>query len=123
MKSTLAIALVVISLAGCSCHNSSSSAAQTAEAKADLNAISEDEKHRLYSAALATSESPLDSDTFTDVCQKIGIFDRRGQPNDQYMAFVAAHVKWAMRIDTQQFKREINTPENARAYLSKYLPR
>jgi len=47
----------------------------------------------------------------------------RGQPNDQYMAFVAAHVKWATRIDTQQFKREINTTENARVYLNKYLPR
>lgn len=85
--------------------------------------MSEDDKHRLYSAALAASESPLDSDTFKEVCQKIGIFNRRGQPNDQYMAFVAAHVKWATRIDTQQFKREINTTENARVYLNKYLPR
>jgi PBP1b-binding outer membrane lipoprotein LpoB len=118
MKSTLAIALLVISLAGCSYRNSSSSAAKASEA-----AMSEDDKHRLYSAALAASESPLDSDTFKEVCQKIGIFNRRGQPNDQYMAFVAAHVKWATRIDTQQFKREINTTENARVYLNKYLPR
>jgi len=123
MKLTMAIALVVISLAGCGYHNSRSSAAKAAEGKPDLNAMSEDEKHRLYSAALATSESPLDSDTFKDVCQKIGIFDMRGQPNDQYMAFVAAHLEWAMRIDTQQFKREINTTENAHAYLNKYLPR
>lgn len=123
MKSTLAIALVVISLAGCSYRNSRSSVAKAVEGKPDLNAMSEDEKHRLYSAALATSDSPLDSETFKDVCRKIGIFDRRGQPNDQYMAFVAAHLKWAMRIDAEQFKREINSRENARAYLDKYLPR
>lgn len=123
MKATLAIALVAISLAGCSYRNSRSSAAKAADAKPDLNAMSEDEKHRLYSAALAISESPLDSETFKDVCQKIGIFDRRGQPNDQYMAFVGAHIEWAMKIETQQFKREINTAENARAYLNKSLPR
>lgn len=123
MKSTLAIALVVIFLAGCSYRNSRSSVAKAVEGKPDLNAMSEDEKHRLYSAALATSDSPLDSETFKDVCRKIGIFDRRGQPNDQYMAFVAAHLKWAMRIDAEQFKREINSGKNARAYLDKYLPR
>ena len=55
-----------------------------------------------------TSESPLDTAAFTDVCQKIGIFDPRSQPNDQHMIFVAAHIVWAMRIETQQFKREIN---------------
>jgi hypothetical protein len=123
MKSTLAIALVAISLAGCSYRNSSSSAAKVAEAKPDPDVMSEEEKHRLYSAALATSESPLDSDTFKDVCQKIGIFDPRGQPNNQYMAFVAEHIDWTMKIETQQFKREINTTENARAYLNKCLPR
>ena len=123
MKATLAIALVAISLAGCSYRNSRSSAAKAADAKPDLNAMSEDEKHRLYSAALAISESPLDSETFKDVCQKIGIFDMRGQPNDQYMVFVSAHIKWAMNTETQQFKREINTAENARAYLNKSLPR
>jgi len=123
MRSTLAIALVVISLAGCSYRNSSSSGAKAAEGKPELNAISEDEKHRLYSAALATSESPLDSETFKDVCRKIGIFDMRGQPNDQYMVFVGAHIEWAMKFENQQFKREINTAENARAYLSKSLPR
>jgi hypothetical protein len=123
MKSTLAIALVAISFAGCSYRNSRPSAANAAEAKPDQNTMSEDEKHRLYSAALATSESPLDSETFKDVCQKIGIFDRLGQPNDQYMAFVAAHLKWVTGIEAQQFKGEINSKENARAYLNKSLPR
>jgi len=122
MKSTLAIALVVISLAGCSYRNLSPSTTTAAEDKPNLNAMSEDEKHRLYSAALASSESPLDSETFKDVCQKIGIFDMRGQPNDQYMVFVGAHIEWAMKVETQQFKREINTAENAHAYLKKSLP-
>jgi len=85
--------------------------------------FSEDEKHRLYSAALAVSDSPVGNDTFKDVCRKIGIFDISGEPNDQYMAFVAAHLEWAIKPETNDFKREINTTENARAYLNKYLPR
>lgn len=118
MRVIAAIAVVVILSWACS---STGPRAVTTRTTASL--LSEDEKHRLYSAALATSDSPLDNATFKDVCQKIGIFDGRGQPNDRYMVFVGAHIEWAMKIETQQFKREINTAQNARAYLNEYLPR
>jgi hypothetical protein len=85
-------------------------------------ALTEDEKHRLYSAALAAGESPLESELFKDVCRKIGIFDAQGKPNDNYMSFVSAHVEWAMKAQTEQFKTEINSREKAREYLSKHLP-
>jgi hypothetical protein len=85
--------------------------------------LSEDEKHRLYSAALAVSESPLESATFKEVCKKIGIFDAGGNPNDKYMAFVSEHVSWGMKPETEQFRRGINSKEKAQDYIRKCLPR
>ena len=84
--------------------------------------LTEDERHRLYSAALAASDSPLDNDLFKDVCRKIEIFDANGRPNENYMAFVSAHVDWGMRSETDQFRQEINSREKARQYISQHLP-
>ena len=84
--------------------------------------LNEDEKHRLYSAALAASESPLDTDTFKKVCREIGIVDARGRANDQYMGFVSEHVNWGMKPETEQFRQEINTQEKAREYITRHLP-
>jgi hypothetical protein len=84
--------------------------------------FTEEEKHRLYAAALSASEFPLESETFKEVCKKIGIFDDHGNQNDNYMGFVSAHFEWAMKSQTEQFKQEINTREKARDYLNKSLP-
>ena len=83
--------------------------------------LTEDEKHRLYAAALAASESPLDTATFKDVCRKIGIFDEAGQPNDYYLTFVSEHINWGMKSDTEEFRQQIDTKEKARAYVSHQL--
>jgi hypothetical protein len=83
--------------------------------------FSDDQKHRLYSAALAASDSPMDTKAFADVCRTIGIFDIKGKPNDQYIVFVSQHVEWANRIETEEFRREIDSKEKARAYIAKYL--
>jgi hypothetical protein len=116
LKVIAGAALIAILFAGCS------SLASRADKHDGARHLSDDQKHRLYSAALAASDSPMDNDTFKDACRKIGIFDTSGQPNDQYMAFVAAHLEWAMKPETREFKQEISTTENARAYLNKYLP-
>jgi len=83
--------------------------------------LSEDEKHRLYAAALAASESPVDSEIFKRVCRQIEIFDAAGKPNEGYMQFVSAHVEWATRSQTEQFRSQINTPEKARQYINQRL--
>lgn len=91
-------------------------------ATAGTTSLTEDEKHRLYAAALAASEFPLESETFKEVCKKIGIFDAQGNQNDNYMGFVAAHLEWAMKTETEAFKREIKTAESARDYVNNHLP-
>jgi len=84
--------------------------------------LTDDERHRLYAAALSAIESPLESPSFKEVCQKIGVFDAQGNQNENYMAFVQAHVEWAMNGDTEPFRTEINSREKARAYLRNHLP-
>ena len=105
------------------CLSTCSSCGWATRARSEPSRLTEDEKHRLYSAALAASESPLDTDLFKDVCKKIGIFDANGNPNDNYMAFVSEHVNWGMKSETGQFRQEINTKEKARGYVDRHLPR
>ena len=119
MKSILATVLVsvLIGFFVSACTNGSGTSASVV-----ATGLTEDEKHRLYAAALAASEFPLENQTFKEVCMKIGIFDAGGNQNDNYMGFVTAHFEWAMNKETEAFKREINTREKARAYLYKSLP-
>ena len=118
MKLMVAASLIALCLSGCSSYGSG----PTTASRNDGARLTDDEKHRLYTAALAASESPLDNDVFKKVCKKIGIFDADGSPNDNYMGFVTAHLEWAMKSETEQFKLEINTKEKAREYIEKYLP-
>jgi hypothetical protein len=91
-------------------------------AKSGTAGLTEEEKHRLYAAALGASEVPLESETFTKVCRKIGVFDDHGNQNDKYLEFVSAHLEWAMKPETRAFKREIDTREKAGDYINKHLP-
>src|SRR5882762_6801334 len=112
MKQILAITLLALALSSSGCGERSVNRAAS---------LSLDEKHRLYSAALAASESPLDTETFKDVCRTIGIFDAQGQPNDQYMAFVSQHVDWGMKSQANQFRQEINRKDKAQDYIKRHL--
>lgn len=112
MKEIFTITLMALALWSSNCG-------QRAESRA--TSLSLDEKHRLYSAALAASELPLDTKLFSDVCKKIGIYDADGKPNDQYMAFVSQHVDWGTRPETNQFRQEINSKDKARQYIKQHL--
>ena len=114
LRSVFGIAAIAFCLSACSSYGSGP--------RNNSYRLSEDERHRLYSAALAASESPLDTNLFKDVCTKIGIFDAGGNPNDHYMSFVTAHVEWGMKSETDQFRQQINTKEKASAYISEHLP-
>ena len=116
MRAVLAISVIALCLSACNSYGSRSSGPRNNAAR-----FTEDEKHRLYSAALAASESPLDTKLFTDVCKKLGIYDADGKPNDQYMAFVSQHVNWGTRPETRQFRQEINSKDKAREYIKQHL--
>ena len=83
--------------------------------------LNDAEKHRLYAAALAASDSPLESQMFKRACESIGVFDQGGQPNDSYMSFVTKHVAWSTSPQAEDFRRQINTKEKAMAYVDEHL--
>jgi hypothetical protein len=124
-KLVLAIILAAIALGGCSCGAGSDhytlTAAQSSNGGSAVS-LSQEDRHRLYSAALAASDFPLDTALFKEVCKKIGIFDSDGEANDNYMSFVQEHVAWGMKTETNQFRSEINTKERAQEYVLKHLP-
>lgn len=85
--------------------------------------FTEEEKHRLYAAALAASDAPLDTQNFKRACQAIGVFDQNGQPNDSYMTFVTKHFEWSSNPQSEDFRHQINTREKAIAYVEQHLPK
>jgi hypothetical protein len=109
--SLFVIALIPLFFSGCA----------STSARNPASRLTEDEKHRLYSAALAASDAPLDNDAFKNVCRQIGIFDAAGRPNDQYMTFVSQHVDWGMKSEASNFRQEINSRDKARDYLKRHL--
>ena len=116
IRAVLAITVIALCLSACNSCGSRSAGPRNNAAR-----LTEDEKHRLYSAALAASESPLETKLFTDVCKKIGIYDADGKPNDQYMAFVSQHVSWGTRPEMNQFRQEINSKDKALQYITQHL--
>lgn len=110
------IVLVAILCSACSAIGSRVVTTGTAASRS-----SEEERHRLYAAALAASEVPLETELFKDVCRKIGIFDTYGNPNGEYADFVAAHVRWGLKDETEQFRQQISSREKAEAYLRAHL--
>jgi len=123
MRLVFAAIIVVTLCSGCSFRSASGSGASAASTQFNEAHFSEEEKHKIYTAALAADESPLDSALFKEVCKKIGIFDAEGKPNDKYMVFVAEHVEWAMKPELELFRSEINTKEKAREYVNRQLAR
>lgn len=118
----VAFILAALALVGCGVRvGAVDSDAKVAQGNRSMSL--QEEKHRLYSAALAASDSPLDTPVFKEVCQKIGIFGADGSPNGEYMGFVKEHVAWSMNGQANQFRSEINTKEKAQQYLTAHLPR
>src|ERR1051326_4737654 len=129
MKLTLAIIVMTAALLACGVgrHSSATPPAAT-DAKTDkahpAAALTEDEKHRLYAAALVATDSQLQTELYQKVCQKIGIMNTDSIPNDTYRRFVSeARLQWIRKPEAEEFKREINTREKAQEYLNKHLPR
>jgi len=91
--------------------NSSSSSSSSSAAS-----MSDDDKHKLYQAALMTGDPEL----VRRVSVKLGLMQDDYTPGDDYQSFVAAHVSWAIR--NSEFASTINTPEKARAYVDQNIP-
>ena len=91
--------------------NSSSSSSSSSAAS-----MSDDDKHKLYQAALMTGDPEL----LRRVSVKIGLMQDDYTPGDNYQTFVTEHVTWAIR--NTDFAQTVDTPEKARAYVDQNIP-
>ena len=91
--------------------NSSSSPSSTS-----ASSMSDDDKHKLYQAALMTGDPEL----VRRVSVKLGLMEDDYTPGDSYQSFVTEHVTWAIR--NSDFSSTVNTPEKARAYVDQNMP-
>ena len=79
------------------------------------SSMSNDDKHKLYQAAGMTGDAEL----VRRVSVKLGIIEEDFTPGDNYQAFVAEHVTWAIR--NTDFITSVNTPDKARAYVNAHI--
>jgi len=96
--------------------DNSNSTNSSTPSSTSTSSMSEDDKHRLYHAALQTGDQEL----MRRVSIKLDLMDSDYTPGPNYQAFVDAHVSWVVRnID---FIGTINSPERARAYVNEHFP-
>ena len=78
--------------------------------------MSEDDKHKLYQAAVMTGDAEL----VKRVNIKLGLLNDDNTPTDYYEQFITGHIEWAPR--NLKFIQSISTAEKARAYVDLNLP-
>lgn len=81
-----------------------------------VSSMSEDDKHKLYQAAISTGDQAL----VRRVSVKLGLMDDDYTPGDNYSAFLREHVTWV--FNNTDFIQSINTQEKAREYVNQNFP-
>lgn len=80
------------------------------------SSMSNDDKHKLYQAAIMTSDAEL----LRRVSVKIGLMEDDYTPGPSYESFVTEHVTWTFR--NTDFITSLDTPEKAREYVNENFP-
>jgi hypothetical protein len=96
--------------------NSNDNSSNSNSSSSSSSTLTDDDKHRLYQAALMTSDSEL----LRRVSVKIGILDEDFTPGRDHEKFVEEHVSWV--LSNTDFIQTINSAEKARAYIQTHLP-
>ncbi|HEY0722880.1 MAG TPA: hypothetical protein VGD41_02565 [Pyrinomonadaceae bacterium] len=96
--------------------NDNSSNSNTNSSSTSVSSLSDDDKHKLYQAAIQTGDQEL----IRRVSVKIGVMDEDFTPGSNYQEFVSEHVGWVIR--NTDFLGTINSPEKARAYVNEHFP-
>ena len=78
--------------------------------------MSDDDKHKLYQAALSSGDTEL----LRRVSVKLGLMSEDFTPGDQYVTFVKDHAVWA--FSNTDFIESVNTKDKAVAYVNEHFP-
>ena len=96
--------------------NSTPDVDANSNASASTSDLSDDDKHKLFQAALMTGDSAI----INRVNIKLGLFKDNYTPTDDYAQFARDHSAWV--FSHLDFSRSIGTPDKARAYVDEHLP-
>jgi len=96
--------------------NSNANTNQGTNGNSSTSSMSDDDKHKLYQAALATADSEL----LRRVSVKLGLMKEDFTPGDEYAEFVKDHAIWVFQ--NTDFIQEVNTKEKAIAYVNEHMP-
>jgi hypothetical protein len=96
--------------------NQNSSSSNTKESEStDSSSYSDDDKHKLFTAATFSQDSELILKTL----KKIGLYKADGTPGPEYEEFVKEQVGWILQ--NMEFVNTVNSPEKGRAYVESHL--
>jgi uncharacterized protein involved in exopolysaccharide biosynthesis len=97
--------------------NDNDNSSNTNSSSTSASSMSDDDKHKLYQAAVMTADQEL----IRRVTVKLGLTNEDFTPSgDEYEKFLADHVGWLIR--NSSFIQSINTPDKARAYVNENFP-
>jgi hypothetical protein len=77
--------------------------------------MSDDDKHKLYQAALMVADSEL----LRRVEVKLGLREADFTLGDNYQTFVTEHIDWSLK--NTDFITSLNSAEKARAYINAHI--
>ena len=97
-------------------NSNDNSSSSSTNSSSSASSMSDDDKHKLYQAAMMTGDSEL----LRRVSVKLGLMDDDYTPGAGYNSFVASHVTWAIR--NSQFIQSLDTPAKARDYVDQNIP-
>jgi hypothetical protein len=80
------------------------------------SSMSDDDKHKLYQAALTSGDSEL----VRRVSVKLGLMDEDFTPGDEYTEFVKDHAIWV--FSNTDFIQTLDSKEKAVAYVNQHMP-
>ena len=97
-------------------RNDNDNSSNSNSSSSSSSSISDDDKHKLYQAAMQTGDQEL----IRRVSVKIGLTGEDYTPSAEYQKFLSEHVEWVTQ--NTDFIGTINSPEKARAYVNDHFP-
>ena len=96
--------------------NSTPNVNASSNSSSSSSSMSDDDKHKLYQAALTTGDTEL----LRRVSVKLGLMNEDFTPGDEYTEFVKDHAIWAFK--NTDFISSLDSKEKAVAYVNEHMP-
>ncbi|HEX5873149.1 MAG TPA: hypothetical protein VFY60_00790 [Pyrinomonadaceae bacterium] len=97
-------------------NDNDNSSSSSSSSSSSASSLSDDDKHKLYHAALMTGDQQL----IQRVSVKMGLLNEDFTPGAKWEEFITNHVGWVLR--NASFIKSINTEEKAREYVNNNFP-